>query len=141
MSNHDQGATRREFLAAGASMAAVATFGFSRIAEAGDESKYVTQLVHFTLLDGKDEQAMEFLKELTEKVEKNEPGVLVYIANRSVKEPKKVTFVEVYKDQDAVNNHTRTDYFKAMMPKFGEYFEQAVDFVPMQRVAGFTRES
>ena len=141
MSEHDQGATRREFLAAGAGVAAVAAFGFSRMAEAGDVSEFVTQMVNFTLLEGKEEQAMQFLKELTEKVENNEPGVLVYIANRSVKDPKKVTFVEVYKDQDAVNKHTRTEYFQAMMPKFSEYFEQAVDFVPMQRVAGFTRES
>lgn len=141
MPKQDQCNTRREFLAAGAAVAAAATFGFNRLAEAGDISNTVTQLVNFTLLEGKEEQAMEFLQELTEKVEKNEPGVLVYIANRSVKEPKKVTFVEVYRDQDAVNRHTRTDYFQAMMPKFSEYFEQAVDFVPMQRVAGFTRES
>ena len=120
MSERDQGTSRREFLTAGAGVAAVAAFGFSRAAVAGDASRYVTQLV---------------------KVEQNEPDVLVYIANRAVKDPKKVTFVEVYKDQDAVNKHTRTDYFRAMMPKFSEYFEQAVDFVPMQRVAGFTRES
>ena len=141
MANKEQGASRREFLAAGAGMAAVATFGFSRMAEAGDMSKYVTQMVSFTLKEGMDEKAMAFLQELTEKVEKNEPGVLVYVANRAIKDPSKVTFFEVYKDQDAVNGHTATDYFRAMMPKFGEYFEQAVDIVRMQRVAGFTRES
>ena len=141
MSNQDQGTTRREFFAASAGIAAVAAAGFSRIAVAQDVSQYVTQMVNFTLKDGQEEKAMAFLKELTGLVEKNEPDVLVYVANRATKDPKKISFFEVYKNQAAAKHHTATEYFKAMMPKFSEYFEQAVDFVPMQRVAGFTRES
>ena len=84
---------------------------------------------------------MAFLKELTGLVEKNEPDVLVYVANRATKDPKKITFFEVYKNQAAAKHHTATKYFQAMMPKFSEYFEKAVGFEPMQRVAGFSRES
>lgn len=141
MSSQDQGTTRREFFIASAGVAAVAAAGFSRIAVAQDMSGYVSQMIHFTLKDGQEEKAMAFLKELTGMVEKHEPDVLVYVANRDIKDPKKITFYEVYKNQAAAKHHTATKYFRAMMPKFGEYFEKKMVFEPLQRVAGFTRRS
>lgn len=141
MSEQHEGATRREFVAATAGAAMLATFGFSRMTQAEDTPKVVTQVVTLTMKAGAEEKALAVLKELTEAVKAAEPGVLVYAAHRSQKEPSKIIFLEVYADDAALANHSKQPHMMKMFGAAREIFEGGMDIHKMDRVAGYTRES
>lgn len=141
MSQEQQGTTRREFVAATAGAAAVAALGFSRMTQAEDTPNVVTQIVTLTMKAGAEEKAIATLKELTEAVKANEPGVLVYAAHRSQKEPSKIVFVEVYKDAAALANHSKQPHMAKMFAAAKEIFEPGMDIQKMDRVGGYSRES
>lgn len=142
MSSNNNGTSRRNFMAAGIGAAAMATIGFNRLALAQDTANVVTVVVTFRIKAGKEEEAVALVKELTAAVEKNEPDALCYVAHRDAADPMKVTFVEMYKDQAAVNNHRNDPAVQAALPRFGEVFEMGAPEVRnLTRVAGFTRAS
>ena len=134
--------SRRDFMAAGIGAAAMATIGFNRLALAQDATNVVTVVVTFKIKEGKEADAVALVKELTAAVEKNESDVLAYVAHRDAADPMKVTFIEMYKDQAAVQAHRDDPAVKAALPKFGEIFEAgAPEVKSLTRVAGFTRAS
>jgi quinol monooxygenase YgiN len=141
MSDQHEGATRREFVAAAAGAAMVASFGFTRMTHAEDAPTVVTQVVTLTLKAGAEEKAMATLKELTEAVKAAEPDVLCYIAHRSQKDPTKIVFFEVYKDAAAVANHSKQPHMAKMFASAKDIFEPGMDIVKMDRVGGYSRES
>jgi quinol monooxygenase YgiN len=141
MSNEQQGATRREFVAATAGAAAVAAFGFNRLTHAEDTAGVITQLVTLTMKAGAEDKAIEALKKLTDAVKEKEPGVLCYTANRSQKDPSKIVFYEVYKDEAAKTAHGTQPHLREMFAMSRELFDGPMDLQPMDRVGGFTRES
>jgi len=141
MSDEQQGATRREFVAATAGAAMVATLGFSRMTQAEDTPSVITQSVTLTLKAGAEEKAIAVLQELTAAVKANEPGVLVYIAHRSQKDPTKIVFFEVYADAAAVANHSKQPHMAKMFAAAKDIFEGGMDIQKMDRVAGYSRES
>ena len=134
--------SRREFMAAGIGVAAMATtIGFNRVAQAQEAANPLTVIVSFKIKAGKEAEAMALLQELTSAVKANEPGALAYVAHRDAADPMKVTFFEIYKDQAALEGHRNDPALQAALPKFGELFEQGAEVVNLNRVAGFTRES
>jgi quinol monooxygenase YgiN len=141
MSDEQQGATRREFVAATAGAAVVAAIGFNRMSEAEDLLGPITQIVTLTLKAGAEEKAIATLQELTAAVKANEPGVLVYIAHRSQKDPTKIVFFEVYKDLAAAANHGKQPHMAKMFGMSKEIFDGPMDIQKMDRVSGYSRES
>ena len=141
MSEKMEGTTRREFVAATAGAAAVAAFGFNRMAQAQEGGALITQIVKFKIIEGQEDTAVELLKTLTAGVEKEEPDVLAYIAHRSQKDPSEVVFFEVYKDQAAVTAHGATAHMAELRQKFATTFVPPLDIVQLDRVGGFTRQS
>lgn len=141
MAKQTEGSTRREFIAAGAGAAAVAAIGFNRVAQAEDTSELVIQLVHMKMQEGKEEQAIALLTELTKAVEDNEPGVLAYSALRSQKDPLEIIFFEIYKDAAAAASHGAAPHMRAAFPKFGAVFQPGMSISKVDRVAGYTRAS
>ncbi len=141
MSDEQHGATRREFVAATAGAAMVATFGFSRMTQAEDTPSVITQIVTLTLKAGAEDKAIATLQELTAAVKANESGVLVYIAHRSQKDPTKIVFFEVYQDAAAVANHGKQPHMAKMFAMSREIFDGPMDIQKMDRVGGYSRES
>ncbi len=141
MSDEQQGATRREFVAATAGAAVVATFGFNRLAHAEDTPKVLTQIVTLTMKAGAEDKAIAALQELTAAVKANEPDVLVYIAHRSQKDPTKIVFFEVYKDAAAAANHGKQPHMAKMFATSKEFLEPGMDIQKLDRVGGYSRES
>ncbi len=141
MSNEQQGATRREFVAATAGAAMVAAFGFSRLTHAEDTPGVVTQIVTLKMKAGAEEKAIATLQELTAAVKAAEPGVLVYIAHRSQSDPSQIIFFEVYKDAEAVANHSKQPHMAKMFASSRELFEGGMKLDKVDRVGGFSRES
>ena len=144
MSDNNNGTSRRDFMTAGIGVAAMATIGFNRLARAQETANLVTVVVTFKIKEGKEEAAVELVKELTAAVEKNEPDALCYVAHRDAADPIKVTFVEMYKDQSAVNNHRNDPAVQAALPRFGEIFDMEAgppEVKNLTRISGFTRAS
>lgn len=146
MSDQQNVTTRRDFMAAGIGAAAVATLGIGRMAQAQtqpqDAATPITMVVSFRIKEGKEAEAVALLKDLTSKVKQSESGALAYVAHRDAADPMKVTFIEIYRDQNAVAAHRSDPALQSALPKFGEIFEQgAPEIKSLTRVAGFTRES
>lgn len=141
MNTEQQGATRREFVAATAGAAMVAAFGFNRLTHAEDTAGVITQIVTLTLKAGAEDKAIATLQELTAAVKANEPDVLVYIAHRSQKDPTKVVFFEVYKDAAAVANHSKQPHMAKMFAQAGALFEPGMQVEKADRIGGYSRES
>ena len=141
MSKVNDGNSRREFITAGIGAAALATIGFNRPVLGQDQSNYVSVMVSFRMQQGKEKDAVALLTGLTAAVKENEPGALSYAAHRHADDPLKITFFEVYKDQEALNGHRTAAHLQAFLPKFGEVFEQGAEVSNLTRVAGFTRDS
>jgi quinol monooxygenase YgiN len=131
--------SRRDFIkTTGAAGAFVASIGFVRPAAAVDDTS-ITALATFGLNMEKEAEAIALLKELCAAVEEHEPGVLAYIFHRSVKEPEKVVFFEIYKDQAAVEAHGTTPHMGKLRAGFANLFVLPVEITPLNRVAGFSR--
>lgn len=130
--------TRRSFYALGAGLA---TIGFNRLASAAedDASSMITQLAKFKLNLEKETEAIEMLKEMCAAVEANEPGVLVYLCHRSVKNPDELVFFEVYKDQDALKAHAKSPHMAKMQTAFLKFFRPPLEVTRLDRIGGFTR--
>ena len=117
-----------------------AMFGFSRTASAAtDESKWITQLASFSIQDGKEDAAVELLRELTKAVEEKEPGVLAYIAHRYQDEPNKVVFYEVFDSAETLKTHGAQPHLRALGQRFSELFMPPVKISKLDKVGGFMR--
>ena len=58
-------------------------------------------------------------KELVEKSSAEE-GNVSYSLNQSVTDPKIHAFIEIWKDQAAIDSHNKTEHFTAILPKLAE---------------------
>lgn len=110
----------------------------------------------WTMLPGKQEQAIPLLKELANQVKETEPGTLIYkvftpdFTRKSLPTPAdgEVIFFEVYKDDDAYQNHVREDGpFQKFVEQYGQLlflndFANQLYFTleMLQEQAGFIRE-
>jgi quinol monooxygenase YgiN len=79
------------------------------------------------------------LKELCTAVEKNEPGVLIYICHRVARKPDELVFFEVYKDQEALKAHSKTPHFAKLRKGFATLFRLPLEVTRLHRVAGYAR--
>jgi quinol monooxygenase YgiN len=130
--------SRRAFCAASTGLA---VFGFNRLASGADapSGETITQLAKFKINKDKAAEAIQTLKELCAAVEKNEPGVLIYICNRDAKKPEQLVFFEVYKDQEAYKAHTKTPHFSKLRNGIGTLFLLPIEVTRLERVGGFAR--
>lgn len=63
-------------------------------------------------------------KELVEK-SRAEEGNISYSLNELIGDPATLTFIEVWKDQAAIDTHNATEHFTRILPKLGELCESA----------------
>lgn len=68
--------------------------------------------------EGKNAEFEAFFTELAKQVRANEPGNIAYQLTKSRKDPQEYKVLELYKDQEAIDVHGKTDYFRAAGPKF-----------------------
>ena len=99
-----------------------------------------TILAQFKIQPGKEAEAEKALNEMAAAVEANEPGALLYVFNRSQKEPIEITVFEVYADAEAFNTHGQTSHMTTLRSGFGSLFDPAsVKIERLERIAGFAR--
>ena len=56
---------------------------------------------------------------------REEEGNVSYSLNELVGDPATLAFIEVWKDQDAIDVHNTTEHFTGILPKLGELCESA----------------
>ncbi len=73
----------------------------------------------------KEECVEKFLSTAKELVEKSkaEAGNISYSLNRSVSDSCTFAFIEMWKDQEAIDIHNATEHFTTILPKLGEMCE------------------
>ncbi len=76
----------------------------------------ITIVAKLKAKQGSETEMEEALRAMIPKV-REEPGALIYILNRSVKDPTVFVFYEVYKDQAAFDFHTRTPHMAELQSK------------------------
>lgn len=99
----------------------------------------ITITARLTCQEGKEEEAMAFITEMTKEVEANEPGALAYIAHRSKDNPSEIVFFEVYKDAEALQAHGKTDHMQKMNKNFMNLFTPPPKIETLERFGGFSR--
>ena len=66
--------------------------------------------VTFVVQSGREEQAIELFNKLTVAT-RTEPGCLMYVAHRSLSEPRRFFLYEQYADQAALDTHRTSPHF------------------------------
>jgi quinol monooxygenase YgiN len=51
-----------------------------------------------------------------------EEGNISYALHESITDPNTMAFIEVWKDQDAIDLHNKTEHFTTICPKFADFF-------------------
>ncbi|MEM7252452.1 MAG: putative quinol monooxygenase [Pseudomonadota bacterium] len=72
-------------------------------------------------------------KELVEAVNANEPDCTLYALHKAEEEDLYV-FMERYADQAALDNHRRTDHFRSIGKRMGEFMDGPPDVMRMPEV-------
>ena len=80
-----------------------------------------------TAQDGKADELVAICKGLAAEVNAKEDGCLQYDVFIAADDANKVTFIERYADQAALDLHGQTEYFKAAGPKFATVLGGAPD--------------
>ncbi len=70
------------------------------------------------------EQYRSLARELVEKSQA-EAGNLSYTLNQSLADPRVHTFLEVWKDQAAIDAHNASEHFTRLVPQLGALVERA----------------
>jgi quinol monooxygenase YgiN len=82
---------------------------------------------------GKEEVLGEALKELVPYA-KTEPGFIQYDLHESTEKPGHFVFYEIWKDEEALNVHSNTEFAKAFGARTGQWIE-SVSLQKFRKVA------
>ncbi len=67
---------------------------------------------------------LELARELTA-CSRAEEGNLSYTLNRSTADPRTFAFIEVWRDQAAIDSHNASEHFTRLVPQLGSLVEEA----------------
>lgn len=87
---------------------------------------------------GQEKALEEVLKSIIPDVQ-NEEGTVMYTIHRSAADPGQFLFYEKYKDQDALNFHSTTPYFKAFGAKMKDLLEGKPQIAIYEDIASISR--
>lgn len=65
----------------------------------------------------------ELTKELVEKSQA-EAGNITYTSNQSTTDERVHCFIEIWKDQEAIDIHNASEHFQRIIPQLGELFDE-----------------
>lgn len=74
----------------------------------------------------KEENIDKFQKLAEEIVKKSrlEEGNISYSLNQSIQNPKVHTFIEIWKDEEAIETHNASEHFTRILPQLGDMSEE-----------------
>lgn len=80
----------------------------------------ITILARLKSNPGKEAELAEVCSQLAKEVQAKEEGCLMYLPHVASKNPSEIIVIEKYKDKQALEIHSKSDYFKAAGTKFKE---------------------
>lgn len=83
----------------------------------------ITLIAKLTAKPGKEALLYEECRNIVKLVRENEPGNKMYVPHVLEKNPAVVVFVEKYENQEALDIHLNSPYFKALAAKFDELLD------------------
>lgn len=89
--------------------------------------------VRLPIQEGKKDVAIAAFKEIAAKVA-GEEGCLLYNLYQNKKDPDALFIMERYKDKEALNLHSSSDYFKAFSGKMAEFLAGAPEMSIMEEL-------
>jgi quinol monooxygenase YgiN len=99
-----------------------------------------TITAQFRIIEGKEAEAEAAIKKVVEGLDANEPGALKYIWHRGVKDPNQVFVFEIYRDDEALEQHRGTPHLKEFQALFGTVFDPATTKITrLDRIASVER--
>ena len=94
----------------------------------------LTVIATMPIKEGKMDEALQEIRGLLVKVAK-EQGTVLYSLNVETANPNTLIVVEQYTDQDALNFHSSTPYFKEFFAKASGLLGGAPEIVTMKEIA------
>lgn len=82
----------------------------------------ITLVVKALIKEGKIEEYKDITNELAIETRKEE-GCISYNLYEDINNPQILTFIEVWKDKEAIEIHNKTEHFKKLAPKLRELRE------------------
>ena len=79
-------------------------------------------VARMTVKKDKVEEFKEIVRELIEK-SRAEEGNIFYTLNQNLEDAQKLTFIECWKDEEAIRIHNATPHFTTIVPEMGELCE------------------
>jgi quinol monooxygenase YgiN len=102
----------------------------------------VTILARLTMLEGKEDEALEHCRKMAGAVEANEPNATAYVCHRSLDNPLEILFFEVYTDGDTLKAHGETAHMGEFRSRLPELFDLSkVKIERLDRAGGFVRSA
>ena len=68
------------------------------------------------VIEGKTDEFLAIAKELVAK-SRAEEGNISYTLNQNIKKPNVLTFIEIWKDKEAIESHNASEHFNSALPK------------------------
>ena len=96
-----------------------------------EETKVVV-VARFVAKEDKEQELLESMQKLMEPTHK-EPGCLRYELNRDVSNPRKITYIEKFRDQAAFDSHVAAPYIK-------DFFQNVAPNLVAEQEVTFHRE-
>jgi quinol monooxygenase YgiN len=94
----------------------------------------ITIVAHCTIKKGSTEAFLQTTKPLIEGTRK-EPGNISYDLYLDLSSPEKYTFIEVWKDQNAIDEHNASAHFNGFVAAAGPLFDGDLDIRLYQKVS------
>jgi len=85
----------------------------------------LTAKAEFTIIAGKEDEALAAIQKLVAAVDEKEPGNVLYRWHRNLKEPTKIMVFELWADKEAVEAHRGMEHMKEFGRLFGSVFDPA----------------
>src|SRR5690242_7350825 len=109
----------------------------------------VTSVATFTMLAGREADALALIRAVKRQAEREQPGTLVYLVHRVLdangKPTRTLYFYERYRSHHALNVHLGSSSWRRVVERWTECFEgasatAAITFFGVKRIAAFERE-
>ena len=100
----------------------------------------ITALTRFEMLEGKEIDALEAIREMAAAVKENEPGCIVYSVSRGQVNARELYFFEIYKDDQSHTAHHKTEHMRTWQRAMDDYIDNSSFNVELlSQVGGFFR--
>jgi quinol monooxygenase YgiN len=99
-------------------------------------------MARFRVLDGKQDEALEVMRAMVQRVRDGEPGCLAYVCHRSFAEPAEIVWYEAYEDEAALGAHGGSEHMQAFRQRLPDVVDLTqIKLERLERLDGFVRES